>query len=89
MDGQVDRLGERRVRRSRGSVEVAAEPSERRAVATPEVLARRACAVVVAAVAAYASYEHQRTFAVRGGADPVGASLWPLSVDGLLVLSTI
>jgi hypothetical protein len=44
---------------------------------------------VVAAVAAYASYEHQRTFAVGGGADPVGASLWPLSVDGLLVLSTI
>ncbi|NJP48231.1 DUF2637 domain-containing protein [Actinacidiphila epipremni] len=50
---------------------------------------RRACAIVVAAVAAYASYEHQRTFALRGGADPAGASLWPLSVDGLLVLATI
>jgi hypothetical protein len=50
---------------------------------------RRACAIVLAAVAAYASYEHQRTFALRGGADPAGASLWPLSVDGLLVLATI
>lgn len=51
--------------------------------------AGRACAGVVAAVAAYASYEHQRTFAIRGGADPAGASLWPLSVDGLLLLATI
>jgi hypothetical protein len=61
--------------------------------AASEVLVRRGCAVVVAAVAAvvvaYASYERQRIFAVRGGADPVGASLWPLSVDGLLVLSTV
>lgn len=47
------------------------------------------CAVVVAAVAAYASYEHQRTFALRGGADAAGASLWPLSVDGLLLLATV
>nr|WP_078862840.1 DUF2637 domain-containing protein [Streptomyces sp. NRRL F-5123] len=50
---------------------------------------RRACAVVVAAVAAYASYEHQRTFALRGGADRAGAALWPLSVDGLLLLATM
>ncbi|MFI0718418.1 DUF2637 domain-containing protein [Streptomyces sp. NPDC021224] len=50
---------------------------------------RRACATVVAAVAAYASYEHQRTFALDGGADRVGASWWPLSVDGLLVPATI
>jgi hypothetical protein len=54
-----------------------------------ELWVRRGCAVVVAAVAAYASYEHQRVFALRGGADPAGASLWPLSVDGLLVLATI
>jgi hypothetical protein len=54
-----------------------------------ELLARRGCATVVASVAAYASYEHQRTFALDGGADPAGASLWPLSVDGLLVLATI
>lgn len=40
------------------------------------------------AVAAYASYEHQRDFALHGGADPTGAALWPLSVDGLLVLAT-
>ena len=50
---------------------------------------RRACAVVVAGVAAYASYEHQRAFALRGGADSASASLWPLSVDGLLLLATI
>jgi GNAT superfamily N-acetyltransferase len=56
---------------------------------TPEAWARRGCAIVVAAVAAYASYEHQRAFALRGGTDPTGASLWPLSVDGLLVLATI
>jgi hypothetical protein len=54
-----------------------------------DVWLRRGCAVVVAAVAAYASYEHQRIFALRGGADVAGASLWPLSVDGLLVLATI
>lgn len=50
---------------------------------------RRACALVVAGVAAYASYEHQRAFALRGGADPTSASLWPLSVDSLLLLATI
>ena len=42
-----------------------------------------------AAVAAYASYEHQRDFARQGGVDPVGAALWPLSVDGLLLLATV
>ncbi|WP_051854540.1 DUF2637 domain-containing protein [Streptomyces sp. NRRL B-1347] len=50
---------------------------------------RPACALVVAGVAAYASYVHQRVFALRGGADAVSASLWPLSVDGLLLLSTV
>jgi hypothetical protein len=39
---------------------------------------------MVAGVAAYSSYEHQRHFAAVGGADPVGAKLWPLSVDGLV-----
>ncbi|MFJ8927646.1 MULTISPECIES: DUF2637 domain-containing protein [unclassified Streptomyces] len=39
-------------------------------------------------MAAYASYVHQRAFALQGGADPVSASLWPLSVDGLLLLAT-
>ncbi|MGH3468268.1 MAG: DUF2637 domain-containing protein, partial [Thermocrispum sp.] len=54
-----------------------------------DVWARRGCALVVAAVAAYASYERQREFALRGGADPTSAALWPLSVDGLLVLATV
>jgi hypothetical protein len=44
--------------------------------------------VVVALVAAYASYEHQRVFALRGGADATSAGLWPLSVDGLLLLAS-
>jgi hypothetical protein len=55
----------------------------------PDVLIRPLCALVVAGVAAYASYVHQREFALRGGADTVGASLWPLSVDGLLLLATV
>ncbi|MEO3849892.1 DUF2637 domain-containing protein [Streptomyces sp. B8F3] len=50
--------------------------------------ARRGCALVVAGVAAYASYVHQREFALQGGADATGAALWPLSVDGLLLLAT-
>ncbi|MGW2885158.1 DUF2637 domain-containing protein [Streptomyces griseoruber] len=43
----------------------------------------------MAGVAAYASYVHQREFAVKGGADSVSASLWPLSMDGLLLLATV
>jgi hypothetical protein len=50
---------------------------------------RRVCALVVAGVAAYASYVHQRDFALQGGADPASATLWPLSVDGLLLLATV
>lgn len=53
-----------------------------------EVWVRRACAVVVAVVAAYASYQHQREFAIHAGADGMAACLWPLSVDGLLVLAS-
>ncbi|MFI8930858.1 DUF2637 domain-containing protein [Streptomyces sp. NPDC053474] len=49
---------------------------------------RPTCALVVAGVAAYASYVHQRAFSLQGGADVVSASLWPLSVDGLLLLAT-
>ncbi|MFF1676209.1 DUF2637 domain-containing protein [Streptomyces sp. NPDC058256] len=44
---------------------------------------------MVAGVAAYASYIHQREFALQGGADATSAALWPLSVDGLLLLSTV
>jgi hypothetical protein len=43
----------------------------------------------VAGVAAYSSYEHQRRFALHGGADRVSAALWPLSVDGLMVLASL
>ncbi|MGP4089234.1 DUF2637 domain-containing protein [Streptomyces sp. KR55] len=50
---------------------------------------RRICALVVAGVAAYASYIHQRKFALQGGADSVSAAIWPLSVDGLLLLATV
>ncbi|WP_374199061.1 DUF2637 domain-containing protein [Streptomyces sp. GESEQ-35] len=32
---------------------------------------------------------HQREFALQGGADAVSATLWPLSVDGLLLLATV
>src|SRR5215470_19222241 len=54
-----------------------------------DVWVRRGCALVVAAVAAYSSYAHQRHFALAGGADQVSAALWPLSVDGLVVLASL
>lgn len=57
--------------------------------ATNHVWLRRSCAVLVATVAAYSSYAHQRRFALDGGADPIAAALWPLSVDGLVVLASI
>ncbi|WSV18417.1 DUF2637 domain-containing protein [Streptomyces prunicolor] len=41
----------------------------------------------MAGVAASASYVHHREFALQGGADPVSASLWALSVDGLLLVA--
>ena len=50
---------------------------------------RRGCALLVAAVAAYSSYAHQRDFALTGGADHISASLWPLSVDGLVILASL
>jgi hypothetical protein len=49
---------------------------------------RRGCGLIVAGVAAYASYQHQRGYALTGGADGISAALWPLSVDGLLLLAT-
>ncbi|MFD9906296.1 DUF2637 domain-containing protein [Streptomyces sp. NPDC059063] len=54
-----------------------------------DVWVRRVGAVVVAGVAAYASYVHQCEFALQGGADRTSAMLWPLSVDGLLLLATV
>jgi hypothetical protein len=53
-----------------------------------DLWARRVATMAVAGVAAYASYQHQRDFALAGGADLTTARLWPFSVDGLLVLST-
>ena len=50
---------------------------------------RRGWAFVVAVVAAYALYEHQRRFALVWGAESVSAALWPLSVDGLVVLASL
>jgi hypothetical protein len=50
---------------------------------------RRLATLAVAGVAGYASYHHQADFALAGGADLTTARLWPLSVDGLLVLSTV
>jgi peptidoglycan/LPS O-acetylase OafA/YrhL len=54
-----------------------------------DLLVRRGGALLVAGVAAYASYIHRREFALRGGADPASATVWPLSVDGLLLLATV
>src|SRR5262249_43554120 len=54
-----------------------------------ELWLQRGCALIVAGVAAYGSYQHQRDFALHGGADPVSAARWPLSVDGLLLLATV
>src|SRR5262245_27626966 len=66
-----------------------AEPVSPRDRADLETWVRRGCALMVAAVAAYSSYEHQRGFALDNGADPTNAGLWPLSVDGLLLLATV
>ena len=65
------------------------EPARPRGRADLETWVRRGCALIVAGVAAYSSYEHQRHFAIEGGADPANAGLWPLSVDGLLLLATV
>jgi Protein of unknown function (DUF2637) len=54
-----------------------------------DVWVRRMGALVVAGVAAYASYMHEREFALQGGADRTSATLWPLSVDGLLLPATV
>ncbi|WP_116199101.1 DUF2637 domain-containing protein [Amycolatopsis circi] len=48
-----------------------------------------ACTALVALGAAYASYRHGRTFALRFGADQTTAAIWPLIVDGLLVIATV
>ncbi len=67
----------------------ATEPARPRERVSAEEWVRRACTLLVAGVAAYASYQHQREYALVGGSDPTGSALWPLSVDGLLVLATV
>ena len=47
------------------------------------------CTVLVALSAAYVSYHHGHQFALKFGADPTTATLWPLIVDGLLTMATI
>jgi hypothetical protein len=49
------------------------EPNRPRDRADLETWVRRGCDLIVAGVAAYSSYEHQRHFAVEGGADPANA----------------
>lgn len=39
--------------------------------------------------AAYASYRHGRDFALQFGADHTTAAIWPLIVDGLLMIATV
>ncbi|MER7178629.1 DUF2637 domain-containing protein [Streptomyces hyaluromycini] len=65
------------------------EPPISRPAFDTETWVRPLLALVVAGFASYASYVHQRSFALQGGADRVSASLWPLSVDGLLLLATL
>ena len=52
-----------------------------------DLWARRIAAGLVAAVAAYGSYEHRRAFALHGGADTTSAGLRRFSVDGPRVLA--
>jgi DNA-binding CsgD family transcriptional regulator len=46
-------------------------------------------ALVVAGIAAYASYSHMRHLALAYGQDATVATLLPISVDGLMVVATI
>ncbi|MFJ9179432.1 DUF2637 domain-containing protein [Streptomyces sp. NPDC102360] len=71
-----------------GAPDPAPAPAPRKRPRDLDTWLRHGCTLVVAGVAAYASYVHQRTFALQGGADTISASLWPLSVDGLLLLAT-
>lgn len=47
------------------------------------------CTALVTLGAAYASYRHGREFALRFGSNPTTATIWPLIVDGLLLIATI
>ncbi|ONF74500.1 DUF2637 domain-containing protein [Amycolatopsis keratiniphila] len=55
----------------------------------PALAVQCGCTALVALGAAYASYRHGRDFAVRFGADHTTAAIWPLIVDGLLMIATV
>jgi Protein of unknown function (DUF2637) len=52
-------------------------------------VASLAGALVVAAIAALASYSHMRGLAVRYGQPELIADLLPVSVDGMMVVATV
>lgn len=56
---------------------------------TPRRFASIAAALVVAGIAALASYAHMRGLAVRYGQTEVIADLLPVSVDGMMVVATL
>lgn len=45
--------------------------------------------VTVAAIAAFASYEHMRSLSLHAGQTPAISALLPLSVDGLVVVASV
>ncbi|WP_410666177.1 DUF2637 domain-containing protein [Amycolatopsis sp. lyj-84] len=55
----------------------------------PALAVQCGCTALVALGAAYASYRHGRAFALQFGADHTTAAIWPLIVDGLLMIATV
>ncbi|WP_410599681.1 DUF2637 domain-containing protein [Amycolatopsis sp. lyj-90] len=55
----------------------------------PALAVQCCCTALVAVGAAYASYRHGRAFALHFGADHTTAAIWPLIVDGLLMIATV
>jgi hypothetical protein len=51
--------------------------------------AQRACTLLVALGAAYASYRHGQKFALKFGADPTSTAIWPLVREGLRTRETV
>lgn len=60
-----------------------------RARRDPALAVQCACTALVALGATYASYRHGRDFAQQFGADHATAAIWPLIVDGLLMIATV
>src|SRR2546430_2365476 len=59
------------------------------AAMSPRRLASIGAALVVAGIAAVASYSHMRGLAIRYGQEQVIAAMLPISVDGMLVVATV